>query len=199
MHINQVRALAGLARQSGAVVEANEKWGCPSRAVLGEFADAGGRRGRRVQQPSRGRCRRVRPGGGVDRGHRPWLPGDRPPAGPEASGVATGPPWSARPSCDTRRVLRPFQQVDVFATTPYRGNPVAVVLDATDLTTEQMQRFANWTNLSETDVRAAPHRAGRRLSGPDLHTRCRNFRSPVIPPSAPVTPGCRPRRTTPAT
>jgi PhzF family phenazine biosynthesis protein len=47
-------------------------------------------------------------------------------------------------------VLRAFQQVDVFATTPYRGNPVAVVLDGQDLTTEQMQRFANWMNLSET-------------------------------------------------
>jgi PhzF family phenazine biosynthesis protein len=33
---------------------------------------------------------------------------------------------------------------------PYRGNPVAVVLDGDGLTTEQMQRFANWTNLSET-------------------------------------------------
>jgi len=52
--------------------------------------------------------------------------------------------------CDTRLVLRSFQQVDVFATTPYRGNPVAVVLEGQDLTTEQMQRFANWMNLSET-------------------------------------------------
>ncbi|MDT5027733.1 MAG: hypothetical protein QOE61_4159, partial [Micromonosporaceae bacterium] len=33
---------------------------------------------------------------------------------------------------------------------PYRGNPVAVVLESQDLTTEQMQRFANWMNLSET-------------------------------------------------
>src|SRR2546427_4761558 len=47
-------------------------------------------------------------------------------------------------------MLRPFRQVDVFATTPYMGNPVAVVLDGAGLTTEQMQRFANWTNLSET-------------------------------------------------
>jgi PhzF family phenazine biosynthesis protein len=45
---------------------------------------------------------------------------------------------------------RQFSQVDVFTTTPYRGNPVAVVLDGTDLTTEEMQRFAHWTNLSET-------------------------------------------------
>ncbi|GAA0830996.1 hypothetical protein GCM10009525_31610 [Streptosporangium amethystogenes subsp. fukuiense] len=45
---------------------------------------------------------------------------------------------------------RPFQQVDVFTTTPYRGNPVAVVLDARGLTTEEMLEFARWTNLSET-------------------------------------------------
>ncbi|MFJ6572122.1 PhzF family phenazine biosynthesis protein [Streptomyces sp. NPDC091292] len=41
-------------------------------------------------------------------------------------------------------------QVDVFSTAPYRGNPVAVVLDGTDLTDEDMQRLARWTNLSET-------------------------------------------------
>ncbi len=47
-------------------------------------------------------------------------------------------------------MLRPFTQVDVFTTTPYTGNPVAVVLDGSGLTTDEMQRFANWTNLSET-------------------------------------------------
>jgi PhzF family phenazine biosynthesis protein len=45
---------------------------------------------------------------------------------------------------------RPFRQVDVFTATPYTGNPVAVVLDGEGLTTDEMQRFANWTNLSET-------------------------------------------------
>lgn len=45
---------------------------------------------------------------------------------------------------------RPFAQVDVFSTSPYSGNPVAVVLDGTDLTDEEMQRLARWTNLSET-------------------------------------------------
>jgi PhzF family phenazine biosynthesis protein len=45
---------------------------------------------------------------------------------------------------------RPFAQVDVFTTTPYAGNPVAVVLDGEGLSTEQMHRLANWTNLSET-------------------------------------------------
>jgi PhzF family phenazine biosynthesis protein len=47
-------------------------------------------------------------------------------------------------------VRRPFQQVDVFTATPYAGNPVAVVLDGEGLTTGEMQRFAHWTNLSET-------------------------------------------------
>ncbi|MGH2782233.1 MAG: PhzF family phenazine biosynthesis protein, partial [Thermoleophilaceae bacterium] len=44
---------------------------------------------------------------------------------------------------------RRFRQVDVFTTTPYAGNPVAVVLDADGLTTEEMHRFTRWTNLSE--------------------------------------------------
>ena len=47
-------------------------------------------------------------------------------------------------------MLRQFRQVDVFTATPYHGNPLAVVLGADGLTTEQMSRFANWTNLSET-------------------------------------------------
>jgi len=45
---------------------------------------------------------------------------------------------------------RRFRQVDVFTTTPYRGNPVAVVLDGADLSERAMQRLASWTNLSET-------------------------------------------------
>ena len=45
---------------------------------------------------------------------------------------------------------RPFRQVDVFGSAPYRGNPLAVVLDGAGLSSEQMQRFAHWTNLSET-------------------------------------------------
>lgn len=52
---------------------------------------------------------------------------------------------------DHRQVTsRRFSQVDVFTTTPYAGNPVAVVVDAEELETESMQRFANWTDLSET-------------------------------------------------
>jgi PhzF family phenazine biosynthesis protein len=47
-------------------------------------------------------------------------------------------------------MTRPFSQVDVFTSTPYQGNPVAVVLDGDGLPAGQMQRFANWMNLSET-------------------------------------------------
>ena len=45
---------------------------------------------------------------------------------------------------------RPFKQVDVFTNNPFKGNPVAVILDGNGLSTEQMQAIASWTNLSET-------------------------------------------------
>ncbi len=54
---------------------------------------------------------------------------------------------------------RPFAQVDVFTDTPYAGNPVAVVLDGSGLDTEAMQRFASWTNLSETTFVLPPQDA----------------------------------------
>jgi PhzF family phenazine biosynthesis protein len=63
---------------------------------------------------------------------------------------------------------RRYQEVDVFTTTPYMGNPVAVVLDAGGLTTEQMQPFAHWTNLSETTFVLAPEH-------PDADYRVRIF------------------------
>jgi len=45
---------------------------------------------------------------------------------------------------------RAFKQVDVFTDQPYFGNPLAVVLDGRGLDDAAMQRFAQWTNLSET-------------------------------------------------
>jgi PhzF family phenazine biosynthesis protein len=57
-------------------------------------------------------------------------------------------------------VLRPFRQVDVFTTTPYTGNALAVVLDGDGLSTDQMQRFAGWTNLSETTFVLPPTAPG---------------------------------------
>ena len=55
---------------------------------------------------------------------------------------------------------RPFQQVDVFTATPYLGNPLAVVLDGSGLSTEAMQAFTNWTNLSECTFVLPPTQAG---------------------------------------
>jgi PhzF family phenazine biosynthesis protein len=57
-------------------------------------------------------------------------------------------------------MLRPFRQVDVFTATPYRGNPVAVVLDADGLSDGSMQEFARWTNLSETTFVLPPDEPG---------------------------------------
>ena len=87
-------------------------------------------------------------------------------------------------------MLRTFMQVDVFATTAYRGNPVAVVLESDGLSDEQMQRFARWVNLSETTYLLPPAspEADYRVR---IFTRPGNCRSPVIPRSAPATRGWR--------
>ena len=55
---------------------------------------------------------------------------------------------------------RPFKQVDVFTATPYYGNPLAVVLDGAGLSDDEMQRFARWTNLSETTFVLPPTQPG---------------------------------------
>jgi PhzF family phenazine biosynthesis protein len=53
---------------------------------------------------------------------------------------------------------RSFKQVDVFTDTPLQGNPLAVVLDGSGLDTAAMQRFTDWTNLSEaTFLTASTH------------------------------------------
>jgi PhzF family phenazine biosynthesis protein len=51
---------------------------------------------------------------------------------------------------------RAFKQVDVFTQVALFGNPVAVVLDGAGLSDAEMQRFANWTNLSETTFVVPP-------------------------------------------
>jgi len=49
-----------------------------------------------------------------------------------------------------------FHQVDVFTDKPLKGNPLAVVHRADDLSEKQMAEFANWTNLSETTYLLSP-------------------------------------------
>jgi PhzF family phenazine biosynthesis protein len=69
-------------------------------------------------------------------------------------------------------MARRFSQVDVFGSGPCSGNPVAVVLDAEGMDAEQMQRFARWTNLSETTFVLPP-------SSPEADYRVRIF-TPVL-------------------
>ena len=54
---------------------------------------------------------------------------------------------------------RRFKQVDVFTAQAYLGNALAVVLDGEGLSDADMQRFACWTNLSETTFVLPPTEA----------------------------------------
>ena len=63
---------------------------------------------------------------------------------------------------------RRFFQVDVFGAEPFLGNPLAVVRDADGLTTEQMQAFTRWANLSECTFLLPP-------TSPDADYRVRIF------------------------
>lgn len=58
-----------------------------------------------------------------------------------------------------------FKQVDVFSNEPLKGNPLAVVFGADQLSDARMAAFANWTNLSETTFILEPRdpRADYRL------------------------------------
>jgi len=51
-----------------------------------------------------------------------------------------------------------FKQVDVFTSERFKGNALAVVLDAEGLADADMQRIAAWTNLSETAFVLPPSR-----------------------------------------
>lgn len=51
---------------------------------------------------------------------------------------------------------RRFKQIDVFTEQPCLGNALAVVLEAEGLDDAAMQRFARWTNLSETTFLLPP-------------------------------------------
>ncbi len=57
-------------------------------------------------------------------------------------------------------MTRALYLVDVFTTEPYWGNPVAVVLDGTGVSSADMQRFAHWMNLSETTFVLPPSDVG---------------------------------------
>lgn len=63
---------------------------------------------------------------------------------------------------------RRFLQIDVFSPNAFRGNPLAVVVDAEGMSDAQMQNFARWTNLSETTFLLPP-------SHPDADYQVRIF------------------------
>ncbi len=65
---------------------------------------------------------------------------------------------------------RGFKQVDVFGASAYLGNPLAVVLDGSDLSDQEMQHFASWTHLSETTFLLPPSEAGA-AAGADYRVR----------------------------
>lgn len=43
-----------------------------------------------------------------------------------------------------------FKQIDVFTSSAFNGNPLAVIMDAQGLSDSQLAAIARWTNLSET-------------------------------------------------
>ncbi|HEX6298950.1 MAG TPA: PhzF family phenazine biosynthesis protein [Acidimicrobiia bacterium] len=52
---------------------------------------------------------------------------------------------------------RRFRLVDVFGERPLTGNPLAVVLDSEDLSTEEMLEITRWLNFSETTFLSPPN------------------------------------------
>ena len=64
----------------------------------------------------------------------------------------------------------PYVVLDVFTDRPYAGNPLAVVMDGENLTTDQMQRMAREFNLSETAFPLRPNES-ERVAGADYVLR----------------------------
>lgn len=52
---------------------------------------------------------------------------------------------------------RRFRLVDVFGERPLTGNPLAVVIDSEDLSSEEMLDMTRWLNFSETTFLSPPH------------------------------------------
>lgn len=55
-------------------------------------------------------------------------------------------------------MVRQFHMVDVFSSVPFGGNPLAVVVDADDMSSDEMQTITRWMNLSETAFLLPPTR-----------------------------------------
>ncbi|QBI20430.1 PhzF family phenazine biosynthesis protein [Egibacter rhizosphaerae] len=81
---------------------------------------------------------------------------------------------------------RRFLQLDVFSPVPYLGNPLAVVVDAEGLDTDDMRRIARWTNLSETVFLLPPD-----APGADYRVRIFNLGSELPFAGHPTLGACR--------
>jgi len=72
--------------------------------------------------------------------------------------------------CEGNRLRRRFATLDVFTSTRFAGNPLAVVLESSGLETEAMQSIAREFNLSETvfvfPPKSPAHRAALRIFTP---------------------------------
>lgn len=61
---------------------------------------------------------------------------------------------------DKRTNRRAFAMVDVFADTPFTGNPLPVLIDAHGLSGDEMLRITRWFNQSETTFLLPPTQPG---------------------------------------
>jgi len=75
-----------------------------------------------------------------------------------------------RPPAGAGERRRRFAQVDVFGAGRFMGNALAVVIDGDGLDDEAMQRFARWTQLSETTFLLPPTEDGA-ARGADYRVR----------------------------
>ncbi|MFD7432249.1 PhzF family phenazine biosynthesis protein [Streptomyces sp. NPDC059818] len=87
----------------------------------------------------------------------------QPPAAPRPERLAPRPARTERNSL----TMRQYVVADAFTDRPLEGNPVAVYLEAADLTAHQMQGIAREMNLSETTFVLPPEHGG--------HARIRIF------------------------
>jgi len=63
-----------------------------------------------------------------------------------------------------------FHIVDVFNSTPFGGNQLAVLPDATGISAEGMQKIAREFNFRRNDLRPAEEGSCEHVSGAHLHT-----------------------------
>ena len=63
-----------------------------------------------------------------------------------------------------------FQTIDVFSSTPFSGNQLAVLPDAAGISTEGMQKIAREFNFGETTFVLPKNDSANKLSGAHLYT-----------------------------